>query len=287
MSNALRLAKGTFGRVALLDMDRPLVRHAHPHCHVLLKVEGVDTQFSVGDRVVPLSDESAVLINAWEPHAYAHKEGQPATIILALYIEPRWLGAFRPNWKASGAPDFFVRSVGETSPDIRWLTRRLAETMVHEPGNTEEHERLIARLMIAVIERFAEWRDEPASLRLAASTIIDHRIRKAVGTMSADPGAVVDMDKLAVAVGLSRAHFFRLFESSLNVSPRVFLNVLRMERAVQAVAEGTASFASVSETLGFSVPAHFSRFFHDHAGSSPTAFRKVAGLQTVDFETPR
>ncbi|MGC1665171.1 MAG: AraC family transcriptional regulator, partial [Bradyrhizobium sp.] len=38
MSTALRIAHGAFGRVALLDMDESLVRHAHPHCHVLLKV---------------------------------------------------------------------------------------------------------------------------------------------------------------------------------------------------------------------------------------------------------
>src|SRR5260370_27120152 len=36
-STALRIAHGAFGRVALLDMDRSLVRHAHPHCHVLIK----------------------------------------------------------------------------------------------------------------------------------------------------------------------------------------------------------------------------------------------------------
>jgi hypothetical protein len=35
MSTALRIAHGAFGRVALLDMDRSLVRHAHHHCHVL------------------------------------------------------------------------------------------------------------------------------------------------------------------------------------------------------------------------------------------------------------
>ena len=49
MSTALRIVHGSFGRVALLDMDESLVRHAHPHCHVLLKVEGADTQFLVGD----------------------------------------------------------------------------------------------------------------------------------------------------------------------------------------------------------------------------------------------
>ena len=63
MSNALRVAHGVFGRVALLDMDAPLVRHAHPHCHVLIKAEGADTRFMVRDRVVPLTRATAVLIN--------------------------------------------------------------------------------------------------------------------------------------------------------------------------------------------------------------------------------
>ena len=72
MSTALRIAHGAFGRVALLDMDCSLVRHAHPHCHVLLKVEGGDTQFSVGDSICPLTDTTAVLVDGWQPHAYVH-----------------------------------------------------------------------------------------------------------------------------------------------------------------------------------------------------------------------
>jgi len=108
MSNALRVVHGVFGRVALLDMDRQLVRHAHPHCHVLLKVEGADTQFALRDAFAPLTEANAVLINAWEPHAYAHDPRRPRTIILALYIEPSWLKTFRPNWAASAAPRLVV-----------------------------------------------------------------------------------------------------------------------------------------------------------------------------------
>jgi len=78
MSTALRIAHGAFGRVALLDMDRSLVRHAHPHCHVLIKANGADTQFSVGDALVPLTDTQAVLINTWEPHAYVHDRNRRA-----------------------------------------------------------------------------------------------------------------------------------------------------------------------------------------------------------------
>src|SRR5689334_22461854 len=158
MSTALRIAHGAFGRVALLDMDRSLVRHAHPHCHVLLKVDGDDTQFLVGDKVVPLTTELAVLINAWEPHAYVHDPRRQNALILALYIEPEWLRLFRPNWAASGAPGFFETSAGETTAHIRKLILDLAGEMVHEPGAKKHQERLLSELMVAVIERFTPWR---------------------------------------------------------------------------------------------------------------------------------
>ncbi len=86
MSSALRIMHGIFGRVALLDMDRRLVRHAHPHCHVLLKVDGDGTQFLVGDAIAPLTDTTAVLVNAWQTHAYSHDPARRDALILALYI---------------------------------------------------------------------------------------------------------------------------------------------------------------------------------------------------------
>jgi AraC family transcriptional regulator len=277
MSNALRVAHGVFGRVALLDMDRQLVRHAHPHCHVLLKVEGADTQFAVRDALTPLTGTNAVLINAWEPHAYAHDPRRARTIILALYIEPSWLKTFRPNWAASGAPGFFDRATGELSASICKLRDHLAAAMVNAPEATAEHEALLADLMIALIERFTPWRTISPSLRaLARYNVVDPRIRRSVELMRSAPAEIHDMDALARESGLSRAQFFRRFESSIRVPPRVFLNMLRMELAVAAVVEGTECFAAMSDRLGFTAPAHFTRFFRDHAGSCPSEFRRVA-----------
>ena len=277
MSNALRVAHGVFGRVALLDMDRQLVRHAHPHCHVLLKVEGADTQFAVREAIAPLTDTNAVLINAWEPHAYAHDPRRARTIILALYIEPSWLKSFRPNWAASGGPGFFDGATGELSPGICKLRDDLAAAMVNAPDAAAEHEILLADLMIAVIERFTPWRTiSPSSRALVQHTLVDPRIRRSIELMQSAPGEIREMDALARQSGLSRAQFFRRFESSIRVPPRVFLNMLRMELAVAAVVEGKECFAAISERLGFSAPAHFTRFFRDHAGSCPSEFRSVA-----------
>ena len=279
MSTALRIAHGSFGRVALLDMDASLVRHAHPHCHVLLKVEGADTQFLVGDTVVPLNDTSAVMVDGWQPHAYVHDPSRPRTLILALYVEPQWLKEFRPAWAASGSPGFFVQSCGEISPRIRQLARDLAADMMARPDCRSEHEALLSDLMIAVIERFTPWRSFSSSVRaMNCSPRPDWRIRRVMEAIRTDVSRNVDVDVLAKEAGLSRAHFFRLFESSIGVPPRVYLNVMRLERAVEAVVNDNASIAEIGNRLGFDVPAHFTRFFRNHTGVSPREFRTVSHL---------
>src|SRR6204780_1996100 len=250
MSTALRIARGAFGRVALLDMDWSLVRHAHPHCHVLLKVEGADTQFVVGDKVYPLTNQMAVLVNGWQPHSYVHDPDKPRTVILALYIEPEWLMAFRPGWAASGAPGFFSHPSGDVSPRIRALAMNLAADMMAHPDARNAHESALSDLMIAVIERFAPWRSFPASIREMRVRSGDWRIRRVATSMRAEtkPGAV--LDTFAKEAGLSRAHFFRLFESSIGVPPKVYLNVVRMEQAVDAVLNRSASESHFIARLG-------------------------------------
>jgi AraC-like DNA-binding protein len=278
MSTALGIAHGAFGRVALLDMDWSLVRHAHPHCHVLLKVEGADTQFVVGDTVHPLTDDTAVLVNGWQPHSYVHDPERPRTVILALYIEPEWLMAFRPGWAASGTSGFFNHPSGEVSPRIRNLAMDLAADMMSRPEARAAHEAALSDLMIAVIERFTPWRSFPASIREMNIRSGDWRIRKAAASMRSETRRGAGLDTYAKEAGLSRAHFFRLFESSIGVPPKVYLNVVRMEQAVDAVLNRSASVCDISQQLGFAEPAHFTRFFRNHAGVGPREFRSVSRL---------
>ena len=278
MSTALRIAHGAFGRVALLDMDRSLVRHAHPHCHVLIKVAGADTQFAVGDQLVDLTDQQAVLIDAWKPHAYVHDERRPRTIILALYVEPEWLNRFRSNWGVNSASAFGAKNAGEISARMRALAMDLAQAMLTDPASRAAHERLISDLMISIIERFTSWRSAAERIPVDRQSI-DWRIRRIIALMRTDPGRALDADALAREAGLSRAHFFRLFESSTRVTPHVYLNALRLELAVNAIVhDNNVSLSPLSRRLGFSAPAHFSRFFRDHAGVSPSEFGTVARL---------
>jgi AraC-like DNA-binding protein len=134
--------------------------------------------------------------------------------------------------------------------------------------------------MIAVIERFTLWRSmaRPSHDIAADRQRFDWRIRRAVQLMRAAPHAAHDINALAREAGLSRAHFYRQFERSTRMTPHVYLNVLRMELAVNSVVHASESLCAVSDRLGFNAQAHFTRFFRDHTGVNPSQFRNVARM---------
>jgi AraC-like DNA-binding protein len=53
---------------------------------------------------------------------------------------------------------------------------------------------------------------------------------------------------------------------------------MRMEQAVEAVLHHDVPVREIGARLGFSDPAHFSRFFRNNAGVSPSEFRQVSRL---------
>jgi AraC family transcriptional regulator len=280
MSSAVKIYQGRFGRVALLDMDTPLVGHAHHHCHILLKAGGADSAFSVRGERAPLTNESAVLVNAWEHHAYLH--GAPPgerTVILALYIEPHWLAELQRSLAMSGHPRFFPEKIVKVTSH----TRRLVENFVVEMwlGNDPDGERteeLLFNLIVAVIGSSSGMRDIVSLLRARPAAAMDVRIRRAIALMREDLGRELDVDTLAKRSGLSRAHFFALFQQSTQVSPLVYANVLRFESAVRRLTQSDEAVGDVAHDLGFSAPSHFSRFFRQHLGITPSDYRRAVNL---------
>lgn len=277
MSKAIKILQGRFGRVALLDMDRPLVTHAHRHCHVLIKASGADTFFSVREESYPLTGTTAVLVNAWEPHAYTHHNPlAPRTVILALYIEPTWLGEIQRQLAASALPQFFVRPCVEISARIRRLADDLAmEMLTADESPPQRLESILFDLMIAVIDPFSQWRNMGSLLRARAGQGVDSRIRKAMNHLQENIGTEVNMDDLASRSHLSRAHFFALFRRCTNLTPGVYANVLRVESAIQRLTQSDCSLSDISYQLGFSAPGHFTRFFQQHLGAAPSEYRRV------------
>ena len=126
------------------------------------------------------------------------------------------------------------------------------------------------------------WRDLVTLLRAKPPVAMDPRIRRAIALMREDIAHELDVDSLAERSGLSRAHFFALFQRDTQVTPLVYANVLRFEAAVQRLSRGQEPVSAVAHELGFSAPGHFARFFRQHLGITPSDYRRAVNL----FEPP-
>ncbi len=283
-SNAIKILQGEFGRVSLLDMQKPLVIHAHHHCHVLIKIHEADCAFLVKGKLQPLNRDTVVLINAWEPHGYQHTpDGQGRSILLALYLEPSWLGKILNSLTMSAHSQFFPRSCVILPSGARKLADRLAELMLVSmdvpPDILEEH---IFDLFIAIAEQHSLLISYADRYKLRSDSSMDKRIRTAIEKMRRNPNQGEYIGQIASESGLSRSHFFELFRRSTNVTPVVYMNTLRVESAISSLCVPDRKISDISYDMGFSSPGHFTRFFRQHLGISPSEYRKVVDL--INFE---
>lgn len=271
MARALAIVEGVFGRACLLDKNRRVGTHAHPEPHVILKIAGADFEYEVGSAVAPCTRERVVLVNALQPHGN-RVLGKASSEILALYLSPRWLVDHHPSLLAGGP--LFRSASRPVAPRLRELADRAAAEM-QQPALVKESrlQYLFSEIAFAVFELSARPAD--AGQRLDKRN--DFRIRRAVALMREAVDQRFELAELAARVGLSRSRFFELFAACTGLPPKHYLDMLRMDAAIAALARSQASIAEVAQACGYSAQGHFTRFFVSQIGITPGEYRRAAG----------
>jgi AraC family transcriptional regulator len=90
-----------------------------------------------------------------------------------------------------------------------------------------------------------------------------------------------------IAVGLSTAHFARMFRKSTGETPHQFVQRQRIERAKAMLSAANVRVLDVAIACGFKTQQHFAQVFRDVCGVSPTEYRRgfVGSELTWDSET--
>ena len=83
----------------------------------------------------------------------------------------------------------------------------------------------------------------------------------------------LDVDDMARAAGLSRAHFSREFRRAFGDSPHGYLLTRRLERAAALLRSTDRSVADVCLSVGLQSIGSFTSAFTRTYGVSPTAYR--------------
>ncbi|MDX3924221.1 MAG: helix-turn-helix domain-containing protein [Shinella sp.] len=271
MTESIRLFRGRFGHVSLLNVCSNLVTHAHPELHIVIWLSGAPGRMTVGGENVDLKPGVAVGINSFQPHSHVFGEDETPGTFLAFYIDTEWL-RIRRNL-AAGAPAF----ANPLIPLDAWLGETAASVMESLTSMEADYD-LLGYELERYIDQLMDAADA-ARPRMPAEQFRggrDFRVRKAIALMEANVGERLCLDQVARSVGLSRPHFFALFKEHMNVTPNVYWNTLRIAEAVRCLQSSDESMTAVACNLGFTSQGNFSRFFREHTGVPPTVYRSAA-----------
>jgi len=83
----------------------------------------------------------------------------------------------------------------------------------------------------------------------------------------------LDVDDLAYAAGLSRAHFSREFRRAFGESPHAYLLTRRLERAADLLRTSDRAVADICFAVGLQSVGSFTTSFGRMFGQSPTEYR--------------
>jgi transcriptional regulator GlxA family with amidase domain len=83
----------------------------------------------------------------------------------------------------------------------------------------------------------------------------------------------LDVDDLARAAGLSRAHFSREFRRAFGESPHAYLLTRRLERAAALLRTTDRPVADICLSVGLQSLGSFTTSFTRHFGKPPAAYR--------------
>lgn len=82
----------------------------------------------------------------------------------------------------------------------------------------------------------------------------------------------LDVEHLAKILAMSRITLYRKIKAISNLTPIEFINITRLKKAAEYLAEGEYKIYEVAAMLGFSSQSNFARNFHKQFGMTPTDY---------------
>jgi AraC-like DNA-binding protein len=141
------------------------------------------------------------------------------------------------------------------------------------PGQASLLDRLLDALVVAAVQHWATTaHDLPAWLRAGD----DAEVGRALRLIHEEPATPWTLDRLAGAVGLSRAGFSRRFTRVVGESPIAYLSSWRLALAADLLVGSDDTVASISRAVGYTSPFTFSDAFKRSYGRSPVEHRRLS-----------
>lgn len=254
--------------------------HFHPEYQLTLVLRSRGHRM-VGDNITPLRPGDLVLVGSNLPHVWHQATdssgGRPDPGVHAIIV--RFLGT------CLGA-EFLEKPELES---VRQLLRRAARGLViggkARELVTERMQRLaasrgLARIieLLAILDFLAESRELKPIASAGFVPAVAHgdqdRMQRVCRYIDAHLTEPIERDAVAAEAHLSAGAFSRFFRVRTGKTLPEYVNALRIGRACEQLAEGTAKVTDIAMDCGFRNLANFNRHFRALTKLSPRDYRR-------------
>lgn len=179
----------------------------------------------------------------------------------------------KANPRTAAIPVIFLSSNSELEHRLAGLSTGAVDYIV-KPCAPEE---VIARIDIHLELARGYRRDDlsEAVQNLSDAEVLVRSTQRYLSDRLRDTPAA---DVLARALGTTEKRLVRAFRECLGLTVFEYVRHERMRMAKRLLAQTSLRVASIADEMGFSSAANFSTAFREHAGVSPSVFRKNSSL---------
>lgn len=97
-------------------------------------------------------------------------------------------------------------------------------------------------------------------------------LRYAVKFINANLFRKLTVNELVELLGISQPYLYNIFKSSMNISPKQYIDKQKLEKAKELLLTTNMSITEVANSLGIDESVTFSKFFKRNTGMSPSEF---------------
>jgi AraC family transcriptional regulator len=218
-------------------------------------------------------------------------------MILPHRHEGKWIGLMNAPHLQLSISDVALMSASEGKVELRMYRKfadprlRVLATAVHAesiagfPKGRLFLDSVEQEIATALVNGHAIMRRAVQMYRGGLGSARMRRIQELVDAKMEDD---LSLGEMAQSVGLSTAHFARMFRKSTGETPHQFVLRQRLERAKAMLCSPVTRILDVAVACGFKTQQHFAQVFRDVVGVRPTEYRQdFLGWRITDASEAR
>lgn len=204
------------------------------------------------------------------------------TLIVSDWMMPEMDGAEFCRWvrtERSTSHIPLIMLTAKTDEDSKAQSMDLgADVFIEKPFSMKYLDACIKNLIDRRRELMRRFSKQPGqSIAPLASNSVDNEILVRMNQLIEDniANAELSVNFLAEQLNMSRSGLFAKIKSLTDVTPNEMIQVVRLRRAAQLLAEGQYRVNEVCYMVGFSSPSYFTKCFQKQFGKKPGEWMKL------------